>query len=106
MLFCPASRLPNQRFNVTLGGQDVTIAIRWRITGLFVDLAWQNGEQIVNGVIAQDRNRIVRSAYLGFSGDLIFADTQGTSDPDWLGIGDRFFLVYLTPDEVAAFDVG
>lgn len=106
MLVCPASQLPNQRFNTTLNDQDVTIGIRWRTTGLFVDLAFQRGDPIVSGVIARDRNRIVRSAYLGFVGDLVWVDTQGDYDPDWLGIGDRFFLLYLTPDEVASFDVG
>jgi len=106
VLFCPVEARPNQRFNVTLNAQDVTLALRWRSTGLFVDLAFQSAEQIVAGGIARDRNRIVRSEYLGFVGDLVWVDSQGTNDPDWLAIGQRFFLLYLTPDELAAFDVG
>lgn len=106
MLFCPVSPLPNQRFNVTLNSQDVTIALRWRTTGLFCDLYWQTGEPIVLGVICQDRNRIVRSEYLGFSGDLLWVDTQGLNDPDWVGIAERFFMVYMTPEEIAAYVVG
>lgn len=105
-LFCPVEAQPSQRFNVTLAGQDVTLAVRWRSTGLFVDLTFQRGATIVAGVIARDRNRIVRSEYLGFVGDLVWVDTQGTNDPDWLGIGERFFLLYLTPDELAASTVG
>lgn len=100
-LFCPAEPMPNQRFNVSLDGQSMTIALRWRSTGLFVDVAFQNGATIVAGVIAQDRNRLVRSACVGFIGDLAWVDTLGSFDPDWLGIGSRFFLLYLTPDELA-----
>lgn len=46
-------------------------------------------------------NLIVRSAYLGFIGDLAFIDTQGTSDPIYAGLGTRFQLVYLFPVDVA-----
>ena len=37
---------------------------------------------------------LVRSAYLGFIGQLAFFDTQGTSDPDYSGLGTRYQLVY------------
>jgi hypothetical protein len=37
----------------------------------------------------------VRSAYLGFVGDLCFFDTQGTEDPTSPGLGTRYLFVYL-----------
>jgi hypothetical protein len=42
----------------------------------------------------------VRDLYLGFSGDLFFADTQGTNDPYYTDLGTRYLLVYVTPGEV------
>jgi hypothetical protein len=42
----------------------------------------------------------VRSAYLGFVGDLMFQDLQGTDAPTYDGLGSRFQLVYLDATEV------
>lgn len=102
MLFVPAQSIPYQIFSTDLGGQPVTLRIRSRSVGLYMDVL-VNDALIVAGVVCQDRNRIVRDAYLGFIGDLVWVDIRGTRDPDWLGIGDRFFLTYLTPDEVTQF---
>lgn len=98
MLFIPLQPVPFQRITVTLAGQPCAIAVRQRSTGLFLDLA-VSGADIINGVIARDRNLIVRDAYLGFIGDLTFYDTKGFSDPDHTGLGTRFVLLYLTPGE-------
>jgi hypothetical protein len=38
---------------------------------------------------------------VGFIGDLIFIDTQGTSDPNYTGLGSRFLLAYLSPTDLA-----
>ena len=59
-----------------------------------------NDGLIIGGVVAQNRNRIVRSAYLGFVGDFEFVDTQGTDDPIWNGLGTRWLLYYLAPADV------
>jgi hypothetical protein len=42
----------------------------------------------------------VRSLWLGFSGDLMFSDTQGSSDPSSPGLGTRYLLFYLTSDDL------
>ena len=58
---------------------------------------------IVCGVLCENLNRIVRSLYLGFSGDFVFFDTQGGNDPQdpiYTGLGSRFVLVYLTPSDL------
>ena len=47
-------------------------------------------------------NRIVRDLYLGFVGDFIWFDTQGSSDPIYMGLGSRFILVYLAPADLPA----
>lgn len=84
---------PSQTLTVQLGPQSVRLDIRQRRTGLFVDLYVQD-VPIFQGVKALDRCRLVRDAYLDFTGDLFFADTQGTDAPDYTGLNDRFRLFY------------
>ena len=86
---------PSQTMSVQLGQQSCRIDIRQRRTGVFVDLYVQD-VPIFQGVKALDRCLLVRDAYLGFTGDLFFADTQGTSDPVYTGFDDRFRLYYET----------
>jgi len=101
MIVVPLQALPSQTVSVTLGGQACDIHVYQRSTGLYLDLSVAN-TPVIGGVIAHDRNRLVRSLYLGFVGDLAFVDTQGTSDPDYTGLADRFLLIYFSPEELAA----
>ena len=92
-LVIPLSAVPSQTVTVSLGDQRVRLNVRQRAFGLFVDI-YVNDALLLGGVLARNLNRLVRSAYLGFRGDLFFLDTQGKSDPDGTGVGDRFVLVY------------
>lgn len=100
MRIIPLTAIPAQEITVDLGGQVCQIRVYQKFFGLFVDLYVQNS-LIIGGVIAQNLNRIVRSAYLGFVGDLCFIDNEGTADPDYTGLGGRFSLAYLEATEVA-----
>ncbi len=104
MIIIPLQPLPAQTVDVVLNEQPVTVFVYQRSTGLYVDLDL-NHVLVIGGVIAHDRNRIVRSAYLGFVGDIAFVDTQGSSDPDYTGLGDRFILAYFFPEELTLPDV-
>ena len=99
----PLNAVPAQRLSITLGGQVCQIVVYQKDQGLFLDL-YVDDAAIITGVICQNQNRIVRYAYLGFSGDLVFfdTDTQNPSDPDFSGLGDRFQLAYLTAPDLAA----
>jgi hypothetical protein len=94
MQIIPLQAVPNQTLTVVLGNQNCRINVYQKFFGLFVDLSI-GSTPIVRGIIAQQANRIVRYAYLGFVGDLAFFDTQGTSDPVYTGLGSRYQLVYL-----------
>lgn len=94
MKIIPLAAVPSQTLTVQLAGQACRINVYQKSTGLFVDL-YVSDALIVGGVIALDRNRLVRSAYLGFVGDLEFADTQGLEDPVSTGLGSRFLFCYL-----------
>ena len=99
MQIIPLQAVPNQSVKAQLGNQPCKIVIQQKLYGLFADL-YVNEVLLVGGVICQDRNRLVRSAYLGFSGDLMFTDTMGAEDPTSDGLGSRFQLVYLDPSEL------
>ena len=101
MLVVPTLPLPSQQLQIQLADQACTINIYQNNYGLFVDV-YSNDVLIVAGVLALDRTRLVRYAYLGFTGDFVFLDTQnGNADPVYTGLGDRFQLLYLEADDLA-----
>lgn len=100
MLVIPTVATQNQSLDVLLGNQNCQIELAQKAFGMFINVYVSNA-LIIGGVICQDRNRIVRDAYLGFIGDLFFYDTQGTDDPTYEGLNSRYFLVYLEPADSA-----
>lgn len=101
MQIIPTQAVPNQAITVTLAEQSCQINVYQKLYGLFVDL-YVLDTLIVAGAPALNLNRIVRSTYLGFVGDLIFIDTQGADDPSFTGLGTRFHLAYLEASELIA----
>lgn len=94
----PIQPIPSQLVKVVLGAQNVQIFIYQKDQGLFIDIN-SDGVDVVVGVIARDAVPIICREYMGFIGNIIFVDTQGSSDPTYSGLGSRFSLVYLTADE-------
>ena len=99
MVIIPLQAVPSQAVSVTLGTQISQINVYQKLPGLFIDLYVDN-VLVIGGVICQNLNRIVRSAYLGFSGDLAFIDNQGDTDPVFTGLGTRYSLAYLSPADL------
>jgi hypothetical protein len=100
MIVVPLRSVPSQTVGVTLGNQVCAIHVYQRSTGLYVDLSVSD-QLVIGGVVAHDRNRIVRSKYLGFVGDLAFVDTQGTHNPIYTGLAEeRYLLIYFSPEEL------
>lgn len=108
----PLVATPNQTEVFAAGNQSCQIVVYTLEPGgvpqLFIDV-YLNNEQVVLGVVCEDRNRIVRNAYLGFPGDLAFVDTQATfdvngttlgNDPEYTGLGARYQLLYLEEADV------
>jgi len=94
MKVIPLQAVPSQSVDTILGGQNCKVNIYQLSTGLFFDL-YLNDLPIIVGRICRDRCKLVRYAYLGFTGDLTFVDAQGLSDPEYSGIGTRYVLVYI-----------
>ena len=61
---------------------------------LYCDLAI-NSVQVFAGMVCLNDTVIGNYPYLGFNGLLAFVDTQGSNDPDYTGLADRFMLLYL-----------
>jgi hypothetical protein len=105
----PTQPIANQTLQVQLGGQACTLNIYQQAYGLFMDVI-VGATPIIQGVICMNAKLIVRSTYLGFSGDLEFVDTQpsalnGPSDPVYTGLGSRYQLLYLSATEIAALNL-
>ena len=101
MQIVPTQPVPYQIIIVQLNGQNCQINVRQLFYGIFVDLL-VNNVLLIGGVLAQDRNILVISPYLGFIGDLMFIDNEGTQDPYYTGLGARYSLAYLAPGEYPA----
>jgi hypothetical protein len=101
MQIIPLSDADSQTIRTVLASQNCKINLYQKSTGFYCDL-YVSDVLIIGGVVCQNLNRIVRSTYLGFTGDLCFYDTQGTTtipstglDPSSPGLGTRYLLLYL-----------
>jgi len=107
----------SQTFTVVLNGQSCAFNIYQEnpipdeygvAAGLYLDLQL-NGTDVLTGVRCLDRTRLLLDrTYLGFVGDLIFIDTQGSGPPTftgappyYTGLGSRFLLIYLEESDLA-----
>lgn len=103
----PVTDTYSQNLTAQLGGQNCQINLYQKNNShLYCDL-YVNNVAIITGVICQNLNRIVRDLYLGFAGDLMWIDTQGTLtipstglDPSSPGLGTRYLFCYLTPADL------
>lgn len=99
MKIIPITADQSQTFGVQLDKQDCNINIYQKSTGLYLDLSVA-GTPIINARLCLDRVKLVGLKYLGFSGDLVFIDTQGLSDPTYDGLNSRYLLVYFSEGEI------
>lgn len=83
---------PAQSLFVPIGGVNALVTLAQKATGLYADVS-VGGVPLVSSVLCRDGAPIINAPYLGFPGDLAFIDTQGNSDPDWLGLATRYALV-------------
>jgi hypothetical protein len=101
MLTIPLADVPSQVVSASLGGQSVRMRLFTRRSGLYLDLYVAN-TLVLAGARCMDAVPIVRDAYLGFVGDLMFIDSQGSDAPSSPGLGTRFSLVYAEAADLGA----
>lgn len=99
MITVSLEAVKEQTVNVALNQQQCSIRLVQRDSSMYMDLS-VNNVPLIQGVPCLYANKMVRYAYLGFSGDLVFLDTQGTSDPEYSNLGGRYKLFYMTEAEL------
>lgn len=99
MITVSLEAVKEQTVNVALNQQQCSIRLVQRESAIYMDLS-VNNVPLIQGVPCLYANKMVRYSYLGFSGDLIFLDTQGTSDPEYSNLGGRYKLFYMTEAEL------
>ncbi len=89
----PLRPLPSQELSVVLNNQNCVISVYTRGSHLYFDLL-KDDENIVNGIICLNQNKLIPYQYMKVDGQLFFIDSQGTEDPTFEGLGTRFILLY------------
>lgn len=102
MLEIAIQAVPAQTVSVVLGSQNVQIALNQKPQGIFVDINVDSID-VSLAVIALDSVPLNSRGYASFSGNLFLVDTEGSDDPVYTGLGDRWRLVYLTADEMVSY---
>lgn len=101
--------VPAQTFQAVLNGQNCQFNLYTRdgydyndptlqtpLKNLYMDLT-VNGVSITVGAICLNQRRmLINRQYLGFVGDLVWIDTQGSDDPEADGLGTRWLLMYAS----------
>lgn len=96
----PLQSVPSQQVQVVLNGQQCQIAVYVKMQCMFFDIT-VNGSPLAYAVQCKNLVNLVPTSYLGFSGWLIFLDSQGSDDPQYSGLGTRWVLLYLDEEDVA-----
>lgn len=87
----PLSAVPNQRVSFMFEQSAYTAEIVTRRDRLYITV-WQDGEMVLS-------NRSLCS-YAPLVNGLVLADTEGTDDPIYEGLGARWQLFVVSPDEL------
>lgn len=90
---------PNQEVETLLDGQNCIITLYQRGGKMFLDLT-ADDTPVVRGAIIHNDTDILPYYTESFRGNLRFLDRENDSDPLWEGVGKRFFLYYLTEQDL------
>lgn len=111
MMVVPLEAIPSQQFAIGLNGQNCTISVYQKTTGLYFDLLL-NSAPISVGVRCLNCARLLEDRqYAGFVGDFVFVDTQSPggvlegTDPTYAGLGSQYELWYLEAADLDSFPV-
>lgn len=101
-LIIPLQAAPNQTLAIVLSDQQTRVAVYQKgiVPRLYCDVILNETAPQASGVLCQNLKPIIRYAYIGFAGDFFFFDTQGEDDPIYTGLGSRFLLYYVPPNEL------
>ena len=96
--------VPSQQLQVVLDGQNCILLIYVMNQCMLMDIS-VNGVQVAYATQCKNLVSLVSTSYLGFNGWLVFYDTQGTSDPIYTGLGERWILLFLNEEDLANYGI-
>ena len=104
----PLAAVPNQTLLVPIGAVaplQCQFTVYQKLVGMFLNLAVE-GTNVLSGALCRNLSPLIINSYLGFPGELMFVDILGlNADPLYTGLGSRWFLTYVSPDDVVAFNL-
>jgi hypothetical protein len=100
MIKVPLFAVPNQTAAIVLNGQSCEIALRQNGANMYFDLRADGVDIILCRIVRNKQLLCIDARYQPFVGDFIFNDSQGDTQPDYSGLGDRYTLYYLEPSEL------
>lgn len=96
----PLQAVASQRLAVVLAAQNCLINVYQKADSMYCDLT-VNDVPVLRTHAVRNRIRLLLAAgYFGFQGDLVFVDTQGDAQPEYTGLGSRWFMLYLPVTEL------
>lgn len=95
----PLEQQPNQSFDIDLNGQQCSFEFITRGVYMFMNMTLNN-RNILNGIICLNGVDLIQYDDFGFVGRIYFKDTQGSLDPLYYGLSDRWLLIYEVEDSV------
>lgn len=90
----PLDAIPSQTLSIVLAGQNCQIAVDTLSTGMYFTLTADGRSICINTICRNSQLLLEDRRYLGFVGDFAFIDINGDADPEFAGLGSRWFLLY------------
>lgn len=97
----PLGAVPGQTLSVSLAGQAARIELQTRRGNLYMTLTNAGFPVVTNKLCRNEQRLLLDAQYQGFVGDFAFVDTQGDTDPEYAGLGLRYFLLYFEAADLA-----
>lgn len=94
----PLDAVPFQRLSVVLDGQNCVLTCRQLGDALYLSLECDQVPIFENELVNRMMEMPAHSTP-DFLGRLMMVDTQGREQPNYAGLGSRFFLLFKPDDE-------
>lgn len=90
--------VPSQIVRIVLDNQNVQLKVYDKGGRIYIDVN-SDGSDIVTAALVFNGNPVRCCAYIPFRGNFVFIDVQGSENPEYIGLGSRYKLIYLTAAE-------
>lgn len=99
ILGVPLSAIPSQELSLILNNQDISVRVYMRGDYLYLDVLNEDTPIILGQLIVSNVN-LLPSGLTNFVGNFRMVDTNGNEDPQYIGLGERWQLLYLSDEDL------